>query len=279
MSAVRTDCDLREDQVSDDELEELFCMVDADGSSSIDADEFYAFLTASSEPEMTYDAFKRSMFELTDVWCEEISEAAYCSFLATVFETIACPSGNRMRNVDAIDDVMSPNGQPQIRLRDLDDVQQLVDKTGKFREQVRDQLRRRGLSKHSLPIGEDRQQMPVAEPAPTDAERPRNSAETQQQHSTDDKDIATAGEESKDGGDNQKQTITPANSQRDRGRIGRTTVGAGREVGREKEPGRVLGDTDVQGSSVDERSTGSALGHMLPQERLSPSSATGRSGI
>eukprot|EP01052_Picozoa_sp_SAG31_P031948 SAG31_NODE_3449_length_4257_cov_2.277297_2_plen_78_part_00 len=49
--------------IADDELEELFCMIDVDGSSTIDADEFYSVLTAATpEPEMTYEAFKRSMF-------------------------------------------------------------------------------------------------------------------------------------------------------------------------------------------------------------------------
>ena len=87
--------------LQDDELEELFCLIDTDGSSAIDAGEFYEVLTAeTAEPEMTYEAFKRSMFELADVWSEEAGEESYMAFLGTVFEAIACPTG--LRGVDQV---------------------------------------------------------------------------------------------------------------------------------------------------------------------------------
>ena len=53
----------------------------------ISADEFYEALTTDDldKPEMTYYCFKRSLFELADVWCREVSEAAYLAFLNSIF--------------------------------------------------------------------------------------------------------------------------------------------------------------------------------------------------
>eukprot|EP01051_Picozoa_sp_SAG22_P020865 SAG22_NODE_4380_length_1287_cov_1.029461_1_plen_216_part_10 len=144
INAVRTECKLSTDAVSDDELEELFCMIDSDGSSAIDADEFYEMLThEDDEPEMTYEAFKRSMFELADVWAEEVSEDSYCAFLGTVFEAIACPTG--LMGLDEIGSLIGADGRALVRLRAVDDVEVLIGSDGQFREDVRRGMRgRRG---------------------------------------------------------------------------------------------------------------------------------------
>eukprot|EP01052_Picozoa_sp_SAG31_P026410 SAG31_NODE_2390_length_5804_cov_2.122699_3_plen_285_part_00 len=96
IAAVRKDCQLQPEQVSDDELEELFCMIDEDGSGGIDAEEFRLLLTAKHDgEEMSYEAFKRSMFELADVWAEEVSEGSYLAFLGVVYDAVTSSTGLR----------------------------------------------------------------------------------------------------------------------------------------------------------------------------------------
>ena len=47
--------------------DELFCMIDADGSSTISSQEFYDALADAPEPEMTFRRFKLAMVELAGV--------------------------------------------------------------------------------------------------------------------------------------------------------------------------------------------------------------------
>ena len=177
MSAVRENCGLAEEKVSvrprppgsapapvaspiasvltaprggclqDDELEELFCLIDTDGSSAIDAGEFYEVLTAeTAEPEMTYEAFKRSMFELADVWSEEVSEESYTAFLGTIFQAIACPTG--LAGLDDVGSLIGENGEALVQLRDVADVETLIGSDGEFLE-VR-YVPRNSMSGHQL---------------------------------------------------------------------------------------------------------------------------------
>ena len=91
IECVRSECALPFGTITDDELEELFGVIDADASAVISADEFFEALTANdadNEPEMTYFCLKRPLFELANCWSQEPTESAYLAFLHTIFDRI-----------------------------------------------------------------------------------------------------------------------------------------------------------------------------------------------
>jgi Ca2+-binding EF-hand superfamily protein len=89
---VRNELQLQVSSVGDDELRELYGVVDADGSGAIDASELLAILqedlTAST---MTFEAFYSAMFELATVWVPEENEEQYISFLQGIFDVVSMP--------------------------------------------------------------------------------------------------------------------------------------------------------------------------------------------
>lgn len=63
-NAVRMECGLSPDSVSDEQIEELFGVIDADESGAIDADELQDLLSSDlDEAAMTFKAFFSSVFE------------------------------------------------------------------------------------------------------------------------------------------------------------------------------------------------------------------------
>ena len=99
IECIRTECSFSESDISDEELQEVFRLIDADGSDALSSQEFSAaLLDESDDKSLSYLEFKKSMFEMVDVWADGLSEPAYVAFLDTVFGAIV--------DVDGADDAV-----------------------------------------------------------------------------------------------------------------------------------------------------------------------------
>ena len=129
INAVRSECGVGPGDLSDDELKELFRMIDEDGSEAISAKEFYDCVKegASSTAKMTYYCFKQSLFELADVWSLEVSEASYMAFLTTVYDGISFAGIAKHKGNDLV--------------RAFDSIQTMLQANGTFRKEIRNQLK------------------------------------------------------------------------------------------------------------------------------------------
>ena len=136
-TAVRLECGLSEAAVSSSDIEELFGVIDADGSGAIDAGELKLLLGADLDaPSMSFGAFYSSMFELASLWSEEESEEQYCLFLGGLFDWISLPTnghelgepGLETLSVFDGDNVIFPGG-PRVanfKLKRLEDIGSMV---------------------------------------------------------------------------------------------------------------------------------------------------------
>ena len=89
-SAVRKDCDINEDVVSDEDLKTMFDAVDDDGSGEMDADEFRQFIESNAlAQDMAFEIFYEAMFQLAELWVVKEDAAQYTSFFAQLRERIA----------------------------------------------------------------------------------------------------------------------------------------------------------------------------------------------
>ena len=87
--AVREECQLNRQAVPDNEIAELFGVIDADQSGAIDAEELGDLLKADCDPgAMTFGPFYSSIFELASVWVTKEHEPAYVRFLDGLFGAI-----------------------------------------------------------------------------------------------------------------------------------------------------------------------------------------------
>jgi Ca2+-binding EF-hand superfamily protein len=135
---VREECGLSEEKTSDEDVQELFGIVDTDESGAIDATELRTFLTTNLEAaSMTFAPFLASIFELTALWVPTESEAQYVRFLDVMFQNISYPCNGHTREEDpkALTKVpvIEPrvvdtrgNLVPNFRLRALDDVESMI---------------------------------------------------------------------------------------------------------------------------------------------------------
>ena len=93
--AVRQECELSTAVVSDEQMLELFGVIDEDQSGAIDAAELQALLASNlDEASMTFSGFCSSIFELACVWVddeEEDLEHAYSEFFKGLFNQISLP--------------------------------------------------------------------------------------------------------------------------------------------------------------------------------------------
>ena len=84
------ECKFSNDDISDDELAELFRAIDADGSGALSSQEFFAAMKDYSDDlSLNFYCFKKSIFELADLYVDSVSENMYVAFLDTVHEEIA----------------------------------------------------------------------------------------------------------------------------------------------------------------------------------------------
>lgn len=134
MIAVRTECDLPESAISDNDIEELFGVIDGDESGAIDANELCVLLTADLDtPSMTFGPFHASIFELMTLWVPTETVDAYCEFLQRLFEAISVPVNGHTVDEDlSVVPVFDPTDgtTPNFRLRDLADCGTLLDSNG-----------------------------------------------------------------------------------------------------------------------------------------------------
>jgi Ca2+-binding EF-hand superfamily protein len=87
---IRTECRFSNDDISDDELAELFRAIDADGSGALSSQEFSAAVRDDSDDlSLNFYCFKKSIFELADLYVDTVSESMYVAFLDAVHEEIA----------------------------------------------------------------------------------------------------------------------------------------------------------------------------------------------
>ena len=78
-----------DEQLEDEEIEELFGVIDADQSGAIDSDELGDLLSADlGAGSMTFGPFYSSIFELASVWMPVERESSYVRFLEGLFDAI-----------------------------------------------------------------------------------------------------------------------------------------------------------------------------------------------
>lgn len=134
---VRNECGLDKETTTDEDVQELFGIVDTDQSGAIDAEELQTFLTTDLEAaSMTFTPFLASMFELTALWVPTESEKQYSRFLDVMFQMICRPcnghtqdEGRELEKVPVIEPrVVDSRGNlvPNFRLRPLDEVESMI---------------------------------------------------------------------------------------------------------------------------------------------------------
>ena len=79
VAAVRGETHLAEADIGDQELKEMFGLIDKDQGGTISGAEFYDALSTEEEfdDEMTFEAFMMSIFELADVWTMKPTKKQY----------------------------------------------------------------------------------------------------------------------------------------------------------------------------------------------------------
>jgi Ca2+-binding EF-hand superfamily protein len=128
--AVREECQLSEDAVPDEEIEELFGVIDADQSGAIDSDELGDLLSADlGAGSMTFGPFYSSIFELASVWMPVERESSYVRFLEGLFDAITEAVNGHELDLDTgalpvFDD--EDNLVPNFRLKALERCMSLV---------------------------------------------------------------------------------------------------------------------------------------------------------
>lgn len=134
---VRKECGLDKETTTDEDVKELFGIVDTDQSGAIDAEELRTFLTTNLEAaSMSFTPFLASIFELTALWVPTESEKQYSRFLDVMFQRICCPCNGHtqdewstMEKVPVIEPrVVDSRGNmvPNFRLRPLDEVESMI---------------------------------------------------------------------------------------------------------------------------------------------------------
>ena len=97
VEAVRKDCDMGPEVVSDIDLKTIFAKVDADDSGTITADEFDRLIMniepgAAGEQQtvttMSFEIFFESMFELAEVWATQLAKNPIVNFLGQLFSRV-----------------------------------------------------------------------------------------------------------------------------------------------------------------------------------------------
>ena len=142
-NAVRVECGLHEDAVSDKEIEELFGVIDTDQGGGIDSGELMELLEANlDDASITFGAFYSSIFELATLWADDDEEDDsdetvnnYVLFLKAVFKATAIPrehnvyfSEVELETLDVFDD--EAKLRPNFKLRPLSAVQSIVQQDG-----------------------------------------------------------------------------------------------------------------------------------------------------
>eukprot|EP01043_Picozoa_sp_COSAG02_P010326 COSAG02_NODE_361_length_23829_cov_82.704509_4_plen_1094_part_00 len=144
-NAVRTECELDEEAVSDDEIKELFGVIDTDQGGGIDAGELMELLEADlDQAAITFGGFYSSIFELAEIWAYDedaedlaVIEHNFVAFLRAVFKATAVPrdhvmhfSEAELETLDVFEDAAKT--QPNFELRTLESVGTLVQADGKI---------------------------------------------------------------------------------------------------------------------------------------------------
>lgn len=129
-SAVREECHLPPTIVSDSEMAEIFRVVDADQSGTIDSKELRALLHADlGATSLTFRAFNESLLELVGVWSEEPTPEQYVIFLKALFAAISQPMNGHTANENLEDVPVFDDGDlesPNFLLRETDKCCKLV---------------------------------------------------------------------------------------------------------------------------------------------------------
>ena len=135
-NAVRKECEISAAAVPDSEIEELFNVIDVDGSGGIDSSELMELFDADlDDATMTFAAFFSSIFELSALWAEDEAERNYVDFLLEMFASVSVPrehvahlSPVELQGLPVFADAAKK--RPNFRLRPLVDVDTLLDDEG-----------------------------------------------------------------------------------------------------------------------------------------------------
>ena len=96
--AVRQECELTREQVSDRDVKEIFGVIDTDGSGAISAEELRQLLNADlGDSSLTWGTFYSSILELTSVWSRTESPEQFVLFLQSLFDVITEPTNEEAK--------------------------------------------------------------------------------------------------------------------------------------------------------------------------------------
>jgi hypothetical protein len=132
VECIRTECRFSNENISDDELAELFRAIDADGSGALSSQEFSAAVRDDSDDmSLNFYCFKKSICELADLYVDTVSESRYIAFLDTVHEEIA------EEIAEGATEEINRAGSSSCRLKQLDEITPFFKPlTGTFRQSV-----------------------------------------------------------------------------------------------------------------------------------------------
>ena len=148
IKAVRAECELTRDAVSDTQVQEMFEVIDTDGSGAIDSRELRELLNADlGGTSLNWSAFYSSILELTSVWSRNETPDQFVLFLQSLFSTVTEPVGKHATahasagGADLAElDIFADKGRtaPNFALKAIDDVETLVGESedGKLRLQI-----------------------------------------------------------------------------------------------------------------------------------------------
>jgi Ca2+-binding EF-hand superfamily protein len=140
MQAVRTECGLSRSLISDAHFQEMFDVIDSDGSRSIDSEELRELLNADlGGTELNWSAFYSSMLELTTVWSRNATPDQFVLFLQSLFATVVEPVRGHTENLDTLP-IFADAARtiPNFGLKAVEDVSSLVAESsdGELRLQI-----------------------------------------------------------------------------------------------------------------------------------------------
>jgi Ca2+-binding EF-hand superfamily protein len=135
LTAVRTECKVSEEVVTDSEINEMFTACDSDADGGIDIEEMLNLMHSTMfQGEMTKEPFFSSIFELAQHWVEEECyprdaskgdikplRRLYVQFVDGLFAEISDPVNGHTRDEQLSDvPVVDKHGEPNFRLKPLD---------------------------------------------------------------------------------------------------------------------------------------------------------------
>lgn len=174
VGAVRQDCDIDENVLSDADLWKMFDTVDVDGSGEIDSEEFERLLESDAlAHDMTFEVFFEAMFQLVDLWTADPPEVSnYTVFLDKMLKNITKATAGGTLTLRDLNTLFDEKGELMYELAPLEEIVSFVDETSGEVDIEGVEINENMMSGNSPPPS-----TPTPEPAPELAPEPESEPE------------------------------------------------------------------------------------------------------